>query len=133
MINHPRGSIHLSPYREFSWFWVGQELHIISWQMNLITVLPCNGVTKNNSTFLIAIYSATFITIICCILIFFFHLYRLQPSDFFPSVCPCTHLNAFFNSLVAVTCPPKSPPLFLSTSWYFMDRQNSWIYMAIGL
>jgi hypothetical protein len=56
-------------------------------------------------------------TIIRFTVILFFHLRFFHPNDFSPFVLNCTLLNAFLNSLIAVTCSPKSPPLFLSPWW----------------
>ena len=127
MINHPRGNIRLSPCREASRFWVGQEMHCISWNTKLVTVLLCYHVTKSPQTVLILIktnlFGSIYFTIISCIVILFFHLLLFQPSEFFPSFFSCALLNAFLNPVIALTCSPKSPHLFFSTWWYlWTDR-----------
>ena len=189
MINHLKGSIRLSPYREASSFRSVEEIYFISWNTKLITVLFCYRVTvlqcynvtvllcyrvtvlqcycvtvllcysvtmlpcycvtvllcycvtvlpyyfatKNPQTVSMVMYSATFYTIIRFTVLLFLHLCILHPSDFFSFVLTCTLLNSFLNSLTDVTCSRKSPPLFLSPWWYFMERQNSWIARVIML
>jgi len=104
MINHPRGFIRLSPYREASSFRSGQEINFFffSWSIKLITVLPWHYKPTNCS------YRNLFGSIHCTIIrfavIFFFHLRLFHPSDCFPFVWTYTLLNTLLTSHITVTC-----------------------------
>jgi hypothetical protein len=94
-----------------------------------VTVLLCYRVTNSPQTVLTLsqtnLFGSIHYTIIRFTAICFLHLRPCHPSDSFPFVLTCSLLNAFLNSLIALTWSPKSPPPFLFPWWYLMERQNS--------
>ena len=127
MINHPRGSIHLSSFQEISSFKAGQEIHFVSWNTIL---LPCYRVTllpfyqEPTHCSYRNLFGNIHYTIIRFTVILFFHLRLFHPSDGFSFVLTCTLLNAFLNFLIAVTCSPITTSVLVSLM-IFCGETNS--------